>query len=449
MGSREFKLKRTLIDDFGPFWFVTVMGTGISADILHAFPYDKQWLRICSYIMFTVACILFITLLTFCVLNLAFTVKEKSLRSFCIRYLFDLSHNVFWGTLSMGMITIINYIFQLAENEFLGKPVANHIIILVYILWWINVLLSLASAWGVSFCIWLKYSQYWKADSTSPHLKTMQQNLQSVLLLPVVPLFVVTSSSGVFTMSACFGQVMNRNIQLITLGVTSLLWFNALIFSLLVISTYIWNLYVNKIPSVNMIFTMFLVVGPMGQGSYGILLLTDNMKEYIEQYYQSTATDGDEYIIKLAIQCSFKVCGVMLSLLLIANGIFFTILSFAAVASCLNTSRSTHKGAKIYTFHKGWWTMTFPLGTMALGTKELYQQYNQYVPLTAFKVVSAIYSVLCICITITCIIGTIMLYYVPVKAFSIHILRVDKSVCTDKSYNSPKYTSEPLEYSSV
>ncbi|CEP64504.1 TDT family transporter LALA0_S12e00298g [Lachancea lanzarotensis] len=420
MNGRVSKLNRTLIDDFGPFWFVTVMGTGISADILHSFPYGTRWIRICSYIMFAIACILFVTLLLFCILSMALTARERSLRYFPKIYLFDHNHNVFWGAFSMGMVTITNYIFLLAENEFLGKPVADRMIKLVYALWWLNVLLSLVSAWGLSFCIWLKHSQYWKVDSSPSCTKTMQQNLQSVLLLPVIPLFVISSSSGIFTMSTRFGQVMSRDIQLVTLVVTSLIWFNAFLFSSFIMGTYVWNLYVNKIPPVNMVFTMFLIIGPMGQGSYGILLLTDNVKKYIEQYYQTTPSVGDVHFVKIAVQCSVKVCGFLLGLLLIANGIFYTILSSSAIVFYLHTLRANHTGFKICNFHKGWWAMTFPLGTMALGTKELYYQYNPYVPLSCIRVVSATYSVLCVGTTVVCIIGCIRMYYVPVKKFMKH-----------------------------
>ncbi|SCU94807.1 LANO_0E08218g1_1 [Lachancea nothofagi CBS 11611] len=410
-------LKRNLVDEFGPFWFVTVMGTGISSCILHSFPYSARWLRICSYIMFAIACLLFISLLSALALNLAFRIHKRTLRDFAREYFFDNTHNVFWGTLPMGFITIINYIFQLAEREFKGKPVANHLVILVYVLWWVNAALSLSSAWGISFCLWLKHSRYWANEDADPVKKAMRQQLQSVLLLPVVPLVVLSSSSGIFTMSDLFLANTNRNVQLLTLGVTALIWFNALLLTVLILSTYTWNLYVNKIPPVRMIFTMFLVVGPMGQGSYGILLFTDNIKKYIEQYYPSVLADGEIHLISVAVQWSFKVCGIILGLLLISNGIFFTLLSFAAIISYANTLKTSNAGFRISDFHKGWWAITFPMGTMALGTNELFQQYNPYVQISAFRVVSAIYAVLCIGSTIICILGCIWLYHRPVLAF--------------------------------
>ena len=211
-------------------------------------------------------------------------------------------------------------------------------------------------------------------------------------------------------MSELFKLNMNRNIQLLTLVVTALIWLHALLFVIWVIAIYIWNLYVNKIPPLQSITTVFLLIGPMGQGAYGILLLTDNVCKYIELFYPTTASNGDYHIIRLAVQWSFKVSGIILGLLLIANGIFFTILSLAAIASYANTIVASSKDDRISTFRSNWWATTFPLGTMALGTKEFYEQYNKYVPLSAFRVVSAIYGVSAIAATVICLMGSLKLY---------------------------------------
>ncbi|CEP61884.1 Ssu1p LALA0_S04e02872g [Lachancea lanzarotensis] len=402
---------RQALDDFSPIWFVTVMGTGISSNILHSFPYSARWLKICSYIMFCLASLLFLSLLGILASVVIRRTRHDGLRSFARLYFFDETISVTWGTLVMGYITINNYIFQLVENELKDqKSVTHGLVIFVYVQWWITVMLSLGSAWGITFCIWLKNSRYWDCTDPMPHHRNMQHRLQSTLLLPIVTLVVVASSSGIFTMSKQFVEHTSRNVQLLTLGVTALIWFNALLLVVLVASTYIWNLYVNKIPPIGMIFSMFLVVGPMGQGSYGILLFTNNIKQYIELYYPLSVADGEAYLVSMVVKWSFKVCGIVLALLLIANGIFFTFVAFAAIVSYGYTLRNSHTGPKISTFHKGWWAMTFPLGTMALGTKELYEQYDPYVPISAFRVVSTIYSILCVASTLVCLVGSIWSY---------------------------------------
>ncbi|SCW03630.1 LAFE_0G14708g1_1 [Lachancea fermentati] len=397
-------LMRRYIDGFSPFWFVTVMGTGISSDILHSFPYEAYWLRICSYIMFAIACLLFLTLLAICIANLVTTVKRNSLTAYCEKFFLDSTHNVFWGTFPMGLITILNFIFQLCSRELKGTISADRLIRTIYVLWWFDLVVSLGTAWGVTFLIWKSFH----GADCSPHdciqTKVMREKLQSVLLLPIVPLVVVCSSGSLFVMSDLFTKNMTRNIQLVTLVIIAMVWLHALLLVVFITTIYFWNLYVNKIPKITAIFSMFLVIGPLGQGSFGILLLTDDVKLYTEQYYRLDLSDFDSRVIQVAVTWSFKVAGVVLSLMLISTGIFFTIITLMSIASYVHSKDSD---IKIHKFHKGWWAMTFPLGTMALGTNEFYKQYNPYVPLSAFRVVSAIYSVLCIGSTITCLIGTL------------------------------------------
>ncbi|SCU84820.1 LADA_0D03994g1_1 [Lachancea dasiensis] len=405
--------KRKSLDSFSPFWYISVMGTGISSALLHSFPYEARWLRNCSYIMFTLACLLLLSIMAVLIGNIIWRARQKSLRGFARRYFFDNSQNVFWGTLPMGWSTIVNYIFLLADNELQGKQVANRMVILVYVLWWISVLLALGTAWGITFCIWDKQNRFWDLSVADPHNKALRQDLQVTILLPVIPLVVTSSSSGTFTMSRLFVENTTRNVQLLTLCVTGLIYFNALFFVSLIMSTYIWHLYVNKLPRQRKVFTLFLLVGPMGQGAFGSLLFSNNLKTYIETYYPTSSADGDAHIISLAAQWSVKLFGILLALFLLANGIFFTLLSFGTILSFFYTLLPSYRGPRISSFNKSWWSMTFPLGTMALGTHELYQQYNPYVPISAFRTVSAIFASMCIVATIVCLVGTVWLYCEP------------------------------------
>lgn len=406
-------LNLQFVKPFRPFFFIMVMGSGISSNILHSFPYEAHWLRICSYIMFGFTSSLFAVLQIVSVMNFIQFLRNECWSAYYTLYFKDLRHNVFWGTYPMGLATIINYIYLLASNELADTVHARRLIIAVYVLWWIDFAISLMTAWGISFIIWKKH--YYKEEASSygsNQARMMRENLQSVLLLPVIALVVASSSSGMFTMSSLFREAFNRNIQLMTLTVTALIWFQAILLVMFIISMYLWNLYVNKIPELKAIFTMFILIGPMGQGSLGCLLLSNNISIYITTCYPLVPTDSlDSRIVKLSVAWAFKVFGILISLSLIASGIFFTIMSFVSAASYFNTAASSGGGPKIHQFHIGWWAITFPLGTMALGTNEFFRQYNPYVPMGAFKVISCIYSVMCIGSTIWCLIGSLVLYF--------------------------------------
>ncbi|CCC71183.1 hypothetical protein NCAS_0G02960 [Naumovozyma castellii] len=407
-----------VIRHFEPYLFVMVMGTGISADILYSFPYPAQWLKICSYIMFAIASLLFIFLQIFCIIHLIWYIKKKSFKEYYDFYFRNMSHNVFWGTYPMGIITLLNYLHNLAENELSHTAHSRRIMIFVYAIWWYDLFISLLIAWGITFLIWQSY--YSKNDNDNTEdllLTTASTNLKSVLILAVVPLVVAASSAGLFTMKDLFARTFNRNIQLLTLVITALLWLHALIFVFILITIYFWSLYVNKLPAMSQVFTLFLVLGPLGQGSFGILLLTDNIKVYVEKYYpQPTGQNLQQAILLTAIPWSFKIIGLSLALALQSMGYFFTIICFVSICSYCTTEiqdDDTGKKSRIYSFHKGFWAVTFPMGTMSLGSTEIHVQYEQFVPLSAFRVIGTIYAAVCILWTILCLLGTTYLYIWP------------------------------------
>lgn len=384
-----------LIEQFNPFWFVTVVGTGISSTILHSFFYEIDGLRFLSYVMFGIACNLLLIMLALLFANMLFVCKRESFESYFNIYFQDSSISVFWGLFPMGLGVLTNYIFQLCDNELNDLQTVRGLVLFVYILWWIDIGLSLTVTWGVTFLIWRKCSA-----------SVTMENIPAILLLTVIPSITVSSSGGTFTMSELLFTTTSESIQTMTLFVTCLIWFSAFLLTIVVLNSYIWNLYVNKIPPFKQVFTIFIQIGPFGQASFGFLLLTNNIKKYIELYYPVSEFPPDDRINTLAVICSFKVCGALVALFLIAAGILFTIISVLSVISY----SFAPSNSSILAFHKGWWAMPFPLGTMALATEEFYRQYGQYVSAHAFHVLGVIYGFTCSLLTIFCLAASVVVY---------------------------------------
>lgn len=399
------------LGQFDPFNFIFNMGIGISSDLLYSFPYPARWLKICSYIMFAINVILFVFQQIMFFLHLIYFSRKYSKRQYFNTYFRNLSKNVFWGTYPMGLVTIINYINFLADHFYSrGKiVVAKRIFRLVYILWWYDIIVSMFIAWGITFLIWQNY--YFQDDLGKWNFefeKVAAEHLKSVLLLAVIPLVVGSSSISIFIMSDLATITLNRNIQLLTMVVVTLLWLHAVIFVFILIGIYFWSLYIFKIPPMSQVFTMFLVLGPMGQGAYGILLLTNNIHIYTQTYYPNDPSN----VLLLTVPWSFKVLGLILSMSLLSVGYFFTFISIVAIISYSRKHYSGIKGenTRIYHFHQGFWGMTFPMGTMSLGSNQIFVQYNQYVPMGAFRVVGTIYATVAILWSIFCFSNTILLY---------------------------------------
>ncbi|KAH3901142.1 uncharacterized protein SCDLUD_002624 [Saccharomycodes ludwigii] len=384
--NKSIILFLSLVDNFNPYWFVTVMGTGSSSCILHDFPFPGLWLRICSYVMFGICAFLFITLQTALVINILRKVYFKRLRIPQIFYGFFIKSptNLYWGTYSMGICSIINYIFLILKSSTntTNYERSNTFIIGIYVLWWAGLILSLIVAWGLTILHW-KFNN--KNDTS--FLKT------PIYLLPVVSIVVICSCGAQITMSDLFIYQFNRNVQLLTLVIIAMCWLQAITMVFLVTAVYFWNLYVNGMPDmVSNTSTCFLCVGPMGQGSYGIQLLCSDVVRYIELHYLDTTTT----LIAISF---FKILGGILGLWLISCGLFFVIYSVSSIFLFINKT-------KIHNYQKSWWAMPFPLGTMALSTKELWVQYGAFIDIRAFRIISVFFAILCIGSTMLCLIGT-------------------------------------------
>lgn len=396
---------------FQPFLFVTVMATGISSNILQSFPYEARWLRDCSYPMFALACLLFIYLQLLQALHMYLFIRKKSFTEYFDQYFRDMTHNVFWGTYLMGLITIVNYIVVLANNEVKNPKVGRRMMMLAYVLWWYDVILCLCCTWGISFIIWRKFnSSIDGSDYRTPNEKMSKEGLKCALVLLIVPMFVAASCSGKFVMTDLFTSLFSRDIQLMVLVLTALIWLHAVIFVFIVITIIFWGFYINKIPPMRQVFTLFLLLGPMGQASFSILLLTEDVRTYIIKHYPRSTSMNDYDILLLTIPWCFKIIGLLLALALLAMGYFFTVIGFMAVASKYNETAEIKENGqvrvkRIYHFHKGWLAMTFPMGTMSLGSTYVWRDYNQYVPMLTFRVLGAIYGVICIVWTMVCIAG--------------------------------------------
>lgn len=411
---------------FQPFLFVMVMGAGISAGLLFQFPYDARWLKICSYPMFAIAVLLFIYFQIMGIVHFIFYVKDKSFNEYVDHFIRDVKMSTGWGTYPMCLSTIINYLTLLAEQRIESRVKAKRVMRLIYVLWWYDLTLALLSAWGISFIVWRKYCKIPLGEYRSYNERVMHEDLNTSLLLIVIPMIVNSSSSGLFTMSSLFSSAFNRNIQLLTLVITAFVWLQAQGFVAIIFAIDFWNFYVNKLPALMQAFTIFLPLGPMGQGSYSVNLLAENIRIYVMKYYNdnhdtingNTSVDLQRQILLLSVPWSFKIIGLILGFLLLSFGYFLTIIGFALLLSHWKSSKEIRVGSeikryRIWNFHKGWFVMTFPAGSISLGTHKIWDLYNDYVPLEAFRVLAAIYAVICISWTIICLLGTVFHSVIP------------------------------------
>lgn len=363
---RQF-LKKELIDDFHPCYFVSFLGCGITGNIFYGFPYKARWLEVCGIIFFCITVFFFIVTSVMCVLSCWFYPRRMAL------YIHDYSHSLYFAVYSMGFSTIINGVNLLTQGRY---P------IFLWVLWWIGVVLAVMNTAVIFFFSFLsKFSAHRIAD------------INASIFMPVVCCCVVSSPGHLIA-----PELETRNQKIITEVTALMLFFISIMLFHGVGAIFMVRLILCKIPSTSQIFTQFLPIGFVGQSSYSIMLFGNNMYDFIP----------DDALAK-----AFLVPSALGAYLLLAGGYIYL---FIAIASCMSKSSPfaknhdpdwTTKRFGLIKWNKGWWTMTFPVGTMSLANNEISKGVAGY-NFLFFKVMSAIIGA---SLFIICIINLIGLSY--------------------------------------
>lgn len=359
--------------NFEPVWFISVMGTGISTAILYNFPYEGQWLKILSIIMYAICsfCLGASTILF--ILKLLFDEKRKHI-------LINPQFNVFLGCYAMGFTSWVTGLHYLTDQRF---PIA------IYCLWWVGIFMALFTGWFIFFNL-IKSS------------KLIIEEMNSTVLLPIVALTVISSQGQIIFNS------LPENLKLSTIVISYLLWSNAMVVAFIITTIYFYRLLFFKLPPKGMIFTSFIPIGFLGQGSFGIQLFGSNLYDYLIE----------ENEIQAEI---FKAVSLLSGLFLQSVGFFFT---FFAISSII-----AHKFQK---FNYSFWAITFPLGTMSLAANETYK-LTQW---TTFRVLASIFGVILLLITTSCIIGSLYLILKPIPKLE------QKTQIEEKDFTSFNFETE-------
>lgn len=383
------------------------MGTSISANILYSFAFPARWLQICAYIMGSISLLIFI--LASCSFLLALSRKD----GVWTKIHRDPQVAPFIGCFVMGYTALMMFLHSITRGSWIWA---------LWGLWWVATALLVYSAFLTVFLALLAKHR---------HLDRLvdYKDISFTYLLPVVTLTVAALMGGNVA-----EDLPNVQVKVITAVVLFLMWSVAVFFASIITTVVYWRLFTHKIPATAAVFTLYLPIGFLGQGAYGILvfgkncvnMLMENHDEVILSKYTTFIHEGAEKIgadignVATMMAVSIMVCSTAAALFLIAFGYFAT---FLAVASTLSKSRpfakkpnldcirnSSKSPAMRYfdgmlRFNRGFWSMTFPLGTMAQANIELWRLYNG---LTAFRYMSAIYSMTLFCITIGCLFGVVM-----------------------------------------
>ncbi|ORX90198.1 hypothetical protein K493DRAFT_381145 [Basidiobolus meristosporus CBS 931.73] len=313
----ELPHPREVIRHFTPSWFAVNMGTGITGILIANFPFPFRGMVIIGTIFYLA------NVCMFSLFSIVFIVRLFMFPE-VIPAMLRHHQSLMLSTIPMGLTTITNY------TVLVLVPSHSWAIELAYVLWWIEFSLTILSILGIPFCMMI-YQEH-SIDI-----------MNGSWLLPLVPA-VVTGASGCY-LSRFLEAEGHRAIMILTISAITLGCGLSLAFP--VIGIYFYRLVAYNVPGEDVIITTFLPVGPLGQGTYGIIELGRACQKIIGDTYAPGFGDS-----------AFTVC-IIIAFFLWGYGLWY--LCFAVIS--LSVRSKSH-----VPFNMGWWGLTFPLGVYTAGT---------------------------------------------------------------------------------
>jgi tellurite resistance protein TehA-like permease len=179
------------------------------------------------------------------------------------------------------------------------------------------------------------------------HKSTELSSITAAWLLPVVAPIVAAASGGIVA-----AILPNPQHALLTVIVSYVLWGTGVPLAMVVLVIYFQRLTVFKLPPAEVIVSVFLPLGPLGQGGFAIMQLG----KVAMTVFPKTNTLGEPLINSGYI---LYVNGWMTAIVMWGFGLVWLFFALASI------SRSK------FPFNMGWWGFTFPLGVFTVSTVQI------------------------------------------------------------------------------
>ena len=413
---------------FTPSWFAVTMGTSVNAVLLLSVPYGDAKAHQAVAALSAAFTVLSIALFaTFAAITAA---RYATHPRFFLAMLDNEQHSLFLGTIPMGLVTIVTAIAKLgvfyAQARVFEPALA---------LWWLALVLSVLTSFGVPFIspspLAHSYShaslptrQCSRDTTTSPmrsrplgcspsvraphtHCTRLRLNLHAHW--PVPPITV--AASGAF-FSAHLVTLDDLSRALTVLLASYVMCGVGLLLACAILVIYLQRLALHHLPPRELIVSTFLPLGPAGQGGFALIELgrvaTDLFPRLSRLSFSAedptaaasasglgSAVDARQVLASAAP--AFYAGGIVTGLLLWGLGTWWALLAVVSIARewsdaalairSTSTLRATATGRdkdegegekdkqkkreRSVVFNMGWWSFTFPLGSLTLLTFSL------------------------------------------------------------------------------
>jgi len=310
---------RDVIRQFTPNWFAATMGTGVLAlalmqvgiESLHGLAEALWWLTISLFVLFSVL----------------YTARWVMFFDEARRIFAHSTVSMFFGTIPMGLATILNGALLFGINRW-----GEGIVPWIEALWWFDV--GLALLCGVA----IPYLMFTRQEHSI-------DQMTAVWLLPVVAAEVAAASGGLLA-----PHLVDGHSQFLVLITSYVMWAVSLPVAFSILTILMLRMALHKLPHANMAASSWLALGPIGTGALGMLVLGADAPAVF-------AANGLGGLGEIA-----RGLGLVAGIVLWGAGLWWLL------TAVLITLRYIRHGMP---FNLGWWGFTFPLGVYTLATLKL------------------------------------------------------------------------------
>ena len=236
-------------------------------------------------------------------------------------------------------------------------------------LWWIDVIISIVVNFGMVFMMF------------SRHKHTLE-SVASAWLLPIVSSVVAAASGGVVSNALLpYSTSLARS----TIIVSYVVWGTGGPPAMFIITLWIYRTTIHGLPAPAALPSVFLPLGPCGQGSFGIVLLGRVTRDLAYQHdlgFSIVTGDSARHVAD-AIYAGGLITG------LILWGLGFMWYTLATVFFVEHCIRNPSYVCGVKSFSIAFTALTFPIGVWATATTELARELDS----PAFKVIGTIVSI--------------------------------------------------------
>ncbi|KAI4731030.1 sulfite efflux pump SSU1 [Aureobasidium sp. EXF-10728] len=346
---------RRIVRGFTPSMFSITMGTGVVAILLHQMPYNSSWTNYPCYIIFGLNVLIFISALVVSILR--YTLWPELWPAM----IHHPTHSLFLGCFPMGLGTIVNLIVLVCVPAW-GPWAAT----MAWALWWIDAALAVTICCSVAFLM------------ISVHDVTPEK-LTAACLLPAVSCIVAASTGGQVAQM----EALEAHEALWTLLTCYCCWAIGFFVGLMILCIYFYRLLLFKLPSQEVVVSVFLSLGPLGQGSFGILQCGKAARMIFPKLTLLPSEAGT----------ILYVMGIIMGLVIWAMAIPWMCF---AVGSVLRLRLR-------FPFNIGWWAFLYPVGGVASATITLSAELDS----AFFGVIAEILTAIIVLVWIICFVRTV------------------------------------------